>query len=198
MNHFFAIEVPPEARQFIQNEVVTLWKPALKESTGWYAPEEYHVTLKFLRDIPGERQQSLVLAAAPVAARAAPFTLTLAPPGAFPSHRSKRIFWMGVSRNEGIVSLADTLDRLCEGLGFKREDRLYTPHITVARIPRGRGREPDGNAPANNERAFPSWQVTRFVLMQTLPPEQRANGTKARYNIVHTFPFGNTQLSDET
>ncbi len=190
MNYFFAIEVPSEARQFIQNEVVSLWKPALRESTGWYAPEDYHITLKFLGNTTEKRQQSLILAATSIAAQASPFTITLAPPGAFPSHRSKRIFWMGVGRNQGIVSLADALDRMCEGLGFKREDRLYTPHITVARTPRGRGRESDGNAPTIGERTFPFWEATRFVLMQTLPQEQRINGAKARYNTVQTFPFG--------
>ncbi len=29
--------------------------------------------------------------------------------------------------------------------------------------------------------------------MQTLPPESAQTAAKARYNIVHTFPFGNTQ-----
>jgi len=196
MNHFFAIEVPQEARQYIQENVVAFWKPALRANTPWYPPENYHVTLKFLGDVPEDMVGSIITAAVPVAARVIPFGLTLAPPGAFPTTRSKRVFWMGVGRNDGINDLATALDRTCGELGFKRDDRIYTPHITVARTPRGRGRDSDSNAPVVDEHLFPSWRVTRFVLMQTLPSEQRANGTKARYNSVHTFPLTGAHSSD--
>ena len=191
MNHFFALEVPPEVRQYIQQEVVSLWKPALKESTGWYASEDYHVTLKFLGDVAKDRQPRLISAGNSVVAAMSPFTLTLAPPGAFPENRSKRIFWMGVLRSEEINDLAGKMDNACHALGYLREQRLYTPHITVARLGRGKGRESDGCIPRVDERLFPIWQADHFVLMQTLPPESRANGAKARYNLVHTFPFGN-------
>lgn len=191
MNYFFALEVPPEARQYIQQEVVSLWKPALKEETGWYAPEDYHVTLKFLGDVAEERQQDLIETAKSVVEGVSAFAVTLAPPGSFPSQRPKRIFWMGVSKSKEINDLAGLLDRACSRLGFEREARAYTPHITVARYPRRRGSDATETAPPMIERSFPSWPAARFVLMQTLPPESRANGAKARYNLVHTFPFGN-------
>lgn len=191
MNHFFALAVPPEAQRYIQQEVAALWKPALKEGARWYAPEDYHVTLKFLGDVPKERQPDLVAAGEAIAPEMSPFTLTLAPPGAFPEQGRKRIFWMGVRRSAEISSLAARIDSACRELGYPREQRSYTPHITVARLGRGKGRESDGCIPVVvDERLFPIWQAERFVLMQTLPPEKRANGAKARYNIVHTFPFG--------
>ena len=195
MNYFFALEVSEEAQQYIQHEVVSLWKPALMEIASWYAPEDYHVTLKFLGEVAEERQQDLVAAAKSVVLENLPFTMTLAPPGSFPTGGPKRVFWMGVSRNAGIVDLARQLDEACHHLGFKREDRLYTPHITVARYPRRRGSDSSDCAPVIAERLFPSWQAAQFVLMQTLPPESRANGGKARYNTVHTFPFGDGQIS---
>ena len=194
MNHFFAIEVPQEARQYIQEQVVAFWKPALKESTRWYPPEDYHVTLKFLGDVPEVSIGGVVTAALPIAAQIKPFDLILAPPGAFPAG-GPRIFWMGVGRNNGINSLAAALGLACEKLGFESEDRMYTPHITVARTLRGRGRESVSNAPVLDEHLFPYWQVKQFALMQTLPPDRRANGANARYNTVHTFPFGDRQLS---
>ena len=196
MNHFFALEVPLEAQRYIQQEIVSLWKPALKEETGWYAPEDYHVTLKFLGDVPGDRQPDLISLGTAVCAKMPPFMLTLTSPGAFPAHRTKRIFWMGVNRSAKLNGLAETIDGACHALGYSREQRLYTPHITVARLGRGKGRESDGCIPIVDKRLFPIWQVNRFVLMQTLPPESRANGVKARYNTVHTFPFGSKQVSD--
>lgn len=155
MNHFFALEVPQEVQQYIQREVVPLWKPALRENVRWYEPEDYHVTLKFLGDVSEERRRDLVSTAVSVAAEALPFSLTLAPPGTFPSDRSKRVFWMGVGRSGPLSDLAAALDRACGELGFMRKDRLYTPHITLARISRGGGRESEGNGPLVCERLFP-------------------------------------------
>ncbi len=195
MNYFIAVEVSQEVKQYIESAVVRLWKPALRENMHWYMPEEYHITLKFLGDIPEECQQSIISAVTPVAAQSLPFALTLAAPGAFPTDRTKRVFWMGVRRNTGINDLAENLDRACGQLGFKREDRLYLPHITVARIRRGGGREAECNAPIVDEQTFPSWQISRFVLMQTLSAEQRAKESKARYNIVQTFPLGRNPLT---
>ena len=195
MNHFFALEVPPEAQNYIQQEIVSVWQPALKEGTGLCIPEDYHITLKFLGDVPEDRQPSLISAGNFVAAVMSSFLLTLAPPGAFTIHRSKRIFWMGIGQNDGISKLAGEIDKACGELGYRRESRRYTPHITVARLGRGPGQASEDCFAELDEQLFPQWQVSRFVLMQTLPPEKRANGAKARYTIVHTFPFRNTDLS---
>ena len=200
MNHFFALEVPPEAQRYIQQEVVALWKPALMDVASWYAPEDYHITLKFLGNIAEERQQDLIqdlIAAANFAVReVSPFAVELAAPGSFPSHRAKRIFWMGIRRSSEIAELSRQIDRLCSQLEFERENRAYTPHITVARYPRRKGSDSADCAPIMGERSFPFWQATQLVLMRTLPPEKRANGAKGRYNLVHTFPFGSKQVSD--
>ncbi len=190
MNHFFALQISGEAQRFIQDEVITFWKPALMDIASWYDPEDYHVTLKFLGDVAEERQQDLIAAANFVVKALSPFAVELAAPGSFPSNRSKRIFWMGVRRSSEIAELARRIDQSCSHLGFQREDRTYVPHITVARYPRRRGSDSAETAPPMTERSFPFWQATQFVLMQTLPPDSRGNNAKARYNIVHTFPFG--------
>jgi 2'-5' RNA ligase len=199
MSYFFALKLSEEARQFVQDEVVTLWKPALQEQAVWSASEDYHITLKFLGDVPEERQPELITEAKSVAEEVSPFAVMLAPPGSFPTQRPKRIFWMGVRKSQEINTLAAVLDRVCSRLEFQREVRAYTPHITVARYPQRRGSDTADTAetaPPMTERSFPSWQATQFVLMQTLPPESRAKDTKARYNIVHTFPLAGAQISD--
>jgi len=196
VNHFFALQLPEEVQQFIQSEVVAFWKPALQEQAVWQAPEDYHITLKFLGDVAEERQQDLVEAAKSVIEGVSAFAVTLAPPGSFPTQRPKRIFWMGVSKSKEITDLAGVLERVCSRLGVEREARAYTPHITIARYPRRRGSDTAETAPPMTEHSFPFWQAAQFVLMQTLPPGKRANGTKARYNTVHTFPFRKKPISD--
>lgn len=176
--------------------MVAFWKPALQEQAVWQALEDYHITLKFLGDVAEERQQDLVEAAKSVIEGVSAFAVTLAPPGSFPTQRPKHIFWMGVSKSKEINDLAGVLERVCSRLGVEREARAYTPHITVARYPRRRGSDTAETAPPMTEQAFAPFTVNRFVLMETLPPEKRAIGMKARYNTVHTFPFRKKPISD--
>ena len=191
MNHFFALELSEEAQQ----EATRLsqdWRRLLtpEHKAKWYGPDDYHVTLKFLGDLPEARQPELIAAAAPVAAMTAPFTVTLAPAGAFPSLQRPNVLWAGVEASPALADLPARLEEAMASIGFPREGRPYRPHVTVARCRPSNG---VGEWPAPSERLFPDWTATRFVLMQTLPPDVRAKEGKARYNTVQAFPFGNTQ-----
>jgi len=187
MNHFFAIELSAEARCTVAASVA-MWKPLLTpaQTAKWYGPEDYHITLKFLGDLPESDQAGLIAGALPVAAVAVLFEVGLVGAGAFPSLWRPDVLWIGVQDSSALTALAARLENALMDVGYPSERRPYHPHVTVARCRPARMTE---KWPMPNERAFPSWQVARFALMQTLPPESRANGAKARYNIVHTFPF---------
>ena len=71
-----------------------------------------------------------------------PFRMALADTGAFPNLRRPKVIWAGVS--EGVDELAEIFRELetgFVGLGFKREGRRFSPHITIARVRSGRNRE---------------------------------------------------------
>jgi 2'-5' RNA ligase len=54
--------------------------------------------------------------------------------GAFPSQRSARVLWVGTSDLEDrIVKVYNVLDKGAEKCGFQRENRRYTPHVTIGR-----------------------------------------------------------------
>lgn len=184
MNHFFALEVSEEARQVICQSGEE-WR-GLGVTAKWSAAADYHVTLKFLGDVEKAEQRHLKEAAEPIAAAMLPFFVSPQPFGAFPNVAYPSVLWAGVANNPELDRLRIRLDRAMAGLGFRTDHRRYKPHVTVARcVPQTaliESRFP-------NERLFAPFIVSRFVLMQTLPPEERANGGKARYNTVHAFPF---------
>ena len=194
MNHFFAIELSPAARQAVV-ATVEQWKPLLSpaQAAKWYVPEDYHVTLKFLGDLPETAQPELIASALLTAALTAPFEVGLTGTGAFPSLARPNVIWVGVRDAPPLTALAARLEAALAAVGHLPERRPYRPHVTVARC---RPARTAGEWPAPSEHLFPFWRVTRFVLMQTVPPESRANGTKARYNNVHTFPFGGAHSSN--
>ena len=188
MNHFFALRLSEEARQTVDS-VVSEWRSAVMPAS-WYEPTDYHITLKFLGDVNEAEQVHLKEAAEPIAARTPPFLVDPKSFGAFPNVDNPNVLWAGVNNNPELDLLRMRLDKAMSALGFRADHRLYQPHITLARC------DPKNKQSVSlplNERLFAPFVVSRLVLMETLPPEERANGTKARYNTVHTFPFGNRQ-----
>src|SRR5262249_1332399 len=53
--------------------------------------------------------------------------------GFFPNPHSPRVFWCGIEA-AGLDGLARDTDDATATLGIAREDRAYSPHLTLARI----------------------------------------------------------------
>jgi 2'-5' RNA ligase len=102
--------------------------------------ENIHLTLKFLGDVDEGRLGEVESVVSDL--RFEPFRMALAETGAFPNLRRPRVIWAGVY--EGVDELAwifSELETGFVGLGFKREGRRFSPHITIARVRSGRNRE---------------------------------------------------------
>lgn len=191
MNHFFALRLSEEAVRIVR-EVAEEWRP-LVVPASWYDPADYHITLKFLGNVDGAEQVHLKEAAEPIASRTPSFRVEPKSFGAFPDMNSPNVLWTGVRNNPELDLLRMRLDKAMSLLGFRADHRLYQPHITLARC----SLKNKQNIPLpTNERLFAPFVVSNFVLMQTLPLEGRTNGSKSRYNIVHTFPLAGAQISD--
>ena len=193
MNYFFALELSPDARQAAAQAAHDWWE-LFSPQAKWLVAEDYHITLKVLGDVSEAQLSYLKDAASHAASQTIPFPVSLASFGAFPDLRMPRYLWIGVQPALELNELAGSLSRFAEQEQVPLDPWPYTPHVTVAH---SLVTEPGLRWPTPPERAFPTWQVNRFVLMQTLPPESRANGAKARYNTVHTFPFGSNQAGTQ-
>jgi len=106
-------------------------------------PEQAHVTLQFLGDTADDRVDAVgdAVASAVTGAGVAPFEVTVAGVGAFPSREYVSVVWAGVTDG------ADALRRLHEAvvdattpLGFDPPDHEFTPHVTLARMDDARGK----------------------------------------------------------
>lgn len=65
-----------------------------------------------------------------------PFDLTVTGLGAFPNPRQPRVIWVGLERDAGyeaLTGLFEDLDAALTARGFPREERAFSPHITLAR-----------------------------------------------------------------
>ncbi len=195
MNHFFALELSDAARAQVA-AFAERWQGQVDPSLNaqWVAPENYHVTLKYLGGVPPERVAAAVTDAVRTMKTPAfrsyikPLLIEQKPVVLFPGGKPS-VLWIEIIPTDTLQSLSLQMEVIQSGQGVRRDHRPYRPHITLAYCKPGA----DIAELCLAEQAFAPFTVNRFVLMETLPSEARANGSAARYTTVHTFPFANTQ-----
>lgn len=98
----------------------------------WVAPNNFHLTLRFLGDT--SRFQLHDLMAALDAIEAPAFGLTFDHLGVFASKDRVRALWVGVEPDEALNHLQAKVDRAAVQAGFPQEHRKFKPHVTLARF----------------------------------------------------------------
>ncbi|MBN1943073.1 MAG: RNA 2',3'-cyclic phosphodiesterase [Phycisphaerae bacterium] len=130
------------------------------DRVNWVSPENFHVTLKFLGEVADVQLAEVCRVVQAVAAGAKPFDfavgrLQLIPPAG----RSLRMVWADVAGPDGrMAELFERIEQALEPLGFPREHRPFSPHITLARVKYIRDAEAlrvaAGKTPDDNETLY--------------------------------------------
>lgn len=169
MRLFVALNLPEAVR-------TALWEAAgrLRATdlpVKWVAPEGLHVTLKFLGEVPPEREPELVSALARARVGARPLPLAVNGFGAFPDARHPRVVWAGVTPDPALELLQHGVEREFAPLGFPTEGRAFRPHVTLGRAAREtRARDFLGLGAALDTLAFEANVVISTVdLMRSTP-----------------------------
>ena len=133
MRLFIAIELPDG----IKGEIARVQQQlkAAGANAGWTRPEGIHLTLKFLGEVPDERVSGIITALTDAARGAGTLHLEIAGAGAFPNVKVPRVLWTGVTGDIGkLAALQAAVEDAMERLGFEREARKFSPHLTLARV----------------------------------------------------------------
>ncbi|MGP0566502.1 MULTISPECIES: RNA 2',3'-cyclic phosphodiesterase [unclassified Nitrospina] len=108
----------------------------------WTRPGNIHLTLKFLGDTDPHRIPEINTALDGLAAGRAPFQVSLGGLGVFPGWKKPRVVWVGLDDREGhLASLQSGVESAVEPLGWPRESRAFSPHLTLGRIKSPKGCE---------------------------------------------------------
>jgi 2'-5' RNA ligase len=129
---FIALNIPPAERQALHDAT-----RAIREAAGpasWVAPENLHLTLKFLGEVDDERAILMGDRLRSLGAAHRPLVLDVGGADVFPNFRAPRIVWMGVAPEAKLELLYHDVERECEALGFAAEGRAFRPHLTLGRI----------------------------------------------------------------
>jgi RNA 2',3'-cyclic 3'-phosphodiesterase len=122
----------------VRDRIVTLQENLAKTGADvkWVEPDNLHLTLLFLGEVDQRDLMTVCRAVSAVAATHAAFPMNIETAGAFPNIRRPRTLWMGVAAGaEQVTALHDALEVPLLELGcYRREEREYTPHLTLGRV----------------------------------------------------------------
>jgi len=103
----------------------------------WIKPESLHVTLKFIGEQPEDSVERIKQALTTITGSAIP--IAFRGYGFFPTSKSARVFWMGIEAGPELAALAGAVDQKMAALGIPKEERAFSPHLTLARAAGGSG-----------------------------------------------------------
>ncbi len=130
---FIAIEINEEIRKKLAE-----FQNALKKSdadVGWVAPENLHITLKFIGNIDEGQVGAIVTIIKETVSHVKPFDLDYMGVGVFPTEKNPRIVFADIVDTAGVLAnLHEKLDNRLMALGVEHEDRKFVAHLTLGRI----------------------------------------------------------------
>ena len=171
---FIAIDLGKGLRARLASLQETLARSA--SEVKWVEEENLHLTLLFLGEVDFRDVPKVCQAVESAAGKHAAFPMQVTGVGAFPNLRRPRTLWVGVTDGAAAVTaLHDDLEGPLLDLGcYRREDRPYTPHITVGRLKGDRHGDKLGEALARRS----DWQAgeTTVSEVQVLSSELTPQG----------------------
>ncbi len=140
MRAFIAVEVPEATKKAMAELQAQIRSDAVDAS--WTRPEGIHLTLKFLGETSEERVPEIAQALTRALGDRKRFGLGVEGVGTFPQPASARVDWFGLTGGvDKLLALQAAVEEAMAGIGFVREARPFTPHLTLGRIRRVRRRD---------------------------------------------------------
>ena len=185
---FLAIELPEDVKGALAVLVKQLTQARISGLRP-IMPEGIHLTIRFLGNVEIAQLDLITKQIACTARYHQPFRLELGEVGVFPNNRNPRVLWIGIEGDiKPLRELHMQTENTLEEIGFAREKRLFSPHLTVARIgdrtsltEKRRAIEILFSAEFHSGKSIP---VSSLSLMRSI---LRAEG--ARYERLARFPL---------
>jgi len=132
---FVAVDLSTEVRRLLVETIRSLAGSLPKETVRWVRPEGTHLTLKFLGEVAANRVPEIESSLQSAVEGQPPFEVVVEGLGCFPSASRPRVVWIGIQDPTGwLVRTQHEIEAALAGIGFPREDRPFSPHLTLGRL----------------------------------------------------------------
>ncbi len=140
MRTFIAVGISSEVREKIAQIQAEFRKgdPDVK----WVEPENLHITLRFLGEVSEDKLSGVIEKIRLATAGISNFRAHIFGLGGFPNLKSPRVVWVGVGEGkEELKNLSERIEENLSYLGFAKEKRGFSAHLTIGRVRSPRKRE---------------------------------------------------------
>jgi len=134
---FIAIELSEEVRQVVSSVLLRYQGLIPSGWVKWVPTKNLHLTLKFLGDTPITTIPSIQEKMDKLSETMPTFQFTAAAAGMFPSARKPRVIWIGLDNKLTLTGLSKNLDDVLALLAIAREEKPFSPHLTIGRVYNG-------------------------------------------------------------
>ena len=125
-------------RLFVALDLPFALREALSRLAGglpgarWVPPDNYHLTLRFLGEVPNFVAEEIDHALAVL--RVKRFSLALSGTGTFERSGRTVSLWAGVVREPALDHLQSKIETALQRAGLPAERRRFQPHVSLARV----------------------------------------------------------------
>jgi len=151
----------------------------------WIAPENMHITVRFIGDIDEARAEDLDGALGLVDAPG--FEVSLGDLGAFSRGKRTTSVWVGVEKNPALEFLYERVESLVVREGLPPEGRKFSPHVTIARF--SRSSAPRQAAVARYLEAHAGFRTEPFPIDALVLFQSHLGSGGAHYETVSRYPL---------
>ena len=167
---FIAIPLPTALKRQIETETESLRTQIDSRAVRWVAPQNIHITLKFLGDTEENRLKKLEKLLAEAMVEFSPFHLAVGGLGVYPHKGRPNVIWLGVEKNKNLLELQKRIEGLASQIGSVPERRRFSAHLTLGRVKRS----------GHHEKA-------RIQIRQAIEASPQVDFGRIRVDAVHLF-----------
>lgn len=180
MRAFIAVKISDDTKSEVCKFQVSLKNYAIKGR--WTHKDNFHITLKFLGEIDIDDVSKIKNSIKSAVRGINPFIVRLNRIGYFKGNDELRVLWIGMEYNDNLVKLHHNIDEELSKVGFKREDRTFKPHITIAR---------DISMIINIEEINKLFQIKydSFLIDEIFLMESKIEDNKRKYIPLFSIPL---------
>lgn len=166
---FLAIPLPDDVRAGLRRWQMELQPLLPPRAVRWTKPEQFHLTLKFLGNVPVADTDALRHAIGAVCQAARPMRLRAEGVGFFPHAGSPRVLWVDIKSEDGLLmDFQRQLELSVQHFAEKEENKKFTAHVTLARFEKLRSRETEKlTAAMAVGKTFGEWTAAEVQLIKS-------------------------------
>lgn len=185
MRTFFAVNLPPNMLDKVDNISKFFMKETSTPALKWVEKDNLHLTIKFIGEVSESKVEQVKHTIVQSLQHHKTFEIEISGLGMYPHQNNPRVVWLGIINEKPLIQIAQKLDQTLTTLDIKPEQRAFSPHLTIARV----RRNTDKTTAMAIGKTLSNYQVDplgAFTIDRVVLYQSQLTPTGPVYSTLHT------------